>query len=330
MGQKEYEVISHNQIQYLNVFLVRLSHRTPHIHSDFELGWVLSGELTVKAEQSKSANLKAGDIFLINPMEMHEFAASNNSSLILTIQFSPHIMELVTTNVNNLFFEHEMCIGDYFADSQKSYDSLHAACLELAFLYFSHRPGYEFKCLSLVALIFSILQTNLPWEIQTEKKIQALQSRTKRMYDVIHFIDQNFQRKLLLNELAEKEHLSLTYLSHFIKDNFGMTFQKYVNSRRLEYACELLENTDRSILDISIESGFSDVRYLNQMFQALYGCTPKEFRNGLRTSGKTKSDFPETRQFIFPPRDSLSLISQYRTKIGKQIGLEKAFLYFYE
>lgn len=326
--KKEYEVIAHNHIQHLNLFLVRLSQRTVHIHQDFELGLILRGDLTVKVEQG-TALLSQNNTFLINPMEAHGFASPGNSALILAIQFSPHLLESVSQNVRNLRFEHEVRVWDYFVDDPQNYDKLHTVCLELAYRYLKHEPGYEYKCLSLVAMLFFILQSTLPWEIQSEKKLQALHSRMKRLFQITDFIDQNFQRKLLLNELAKKEQLSLTYLSHFFKDTLGMTFQEYVNKRRFEYACGLVEKTERSILDISIESGFSDVRYLNRMFYEHYGCMPKEYRNNRDATRQQPSIVRDTSQFIYPPEDSLLLISQFRNALLERMGNKLTFWQFF-
>lgn len=330
MPQKEYEVIVHNQMQFMNLFLVRLSHRTSHIHQEFELGLLLSGDLTVKTEEGGTAFLTEGDLFLINPMETHEFVSSRSGALILTIQFSPSFLADITPDIRSLRFGHGVRIRDYFAGKPNAYDKLRMVCFELAFLYFMHAPGYAYQCLSLVAMLFSALQLNLPWEIQSEQKVQALQSRTKRLFRIISFIEQNFQRKLLLGELAKEEHLSLTYCSHYFKDAFGMTFQDYVNTKRLEYACELLGTTKRSILDISIESGFSDVRYLNRMFQNLYGCSPKKYRNGLRNSGKSQAALLDTVQFIYSPEESLPLVEKFRTDLKKRAGREFTFEEFFE
>ena len=46
--KNEYEVIPNAQFQYLNVFLVHLFSRTPHLHRELELGIVLEGNLQVK------------------------------------------------------------------------------------------------------------------------------------------------------------------------------------------------------------------------------------------------------------------------------------------
>lgn len=76
--------------------------------------------------------------------------------------------------------------------------------------------------------------------------------------------------------MAQQENVTTTYLSHFIRDNLGMTFQEYVSSVRFERALKLLRDTTMCLTDNSIVSGFSDVKYLSRMLEAKFGKPVKE------------------------------------------------------
>ena len=70
----------------------------------------------------------------------------------------------------------------------------------------------------------------------------------------------------------------MSYLSHFFKSVFGMSFQSYVMKMRCEKARQLLLLTDFSLLDISIACGFSDIKYLNKGVARQFGCSPRQYR----------------------------------------------------
>lgn len=324
---REFEVVSHKRSRFLNLFLVRLSQRTMHIHRDFELGLVLRGEMQVQLEQRK-ARLSANDAFVINPMEAHAFSSQGEGALLLAIQLSPRLLETLIADFRGFRFDNARPVRARFAEAGREYELFRAVCLELAYQYLRHRPGYELPCMSLAGILLHTLRSAVPWELQTDKQRQALQLRMQRMSRITEAIDQGFQRKLLLRELAEQEGLSLSYLSGFFKDTLGVTFQEYVNRRRFEYACELIETTGRSILDISVESGFSDVRYLNRRFAEEYGCSPKEYRQS-RAARPTAADAAAgAAQFIYPAEDSLLLIGQLRSEQRERMGevpFEKVF-----
>ena len=57
-----------------------------------------------------------------------------------------------------------------------------------------------------------------------------------------------------------------------------MSFQEYLNKRRLEKALALMQDPNLSLLQICVECGFSDYRYLNRMFTKEFHCTITEYR----------------------------------------------------
>jgi AraC-like DNA-binding protein len=58
----------------------------------------------------------------------------------------------------------------------------------------------------------------------------------------------------------------------------NQTFQEYLNTLRLNHAKILVATTEKRLIDICIECGFSDYRYLYKAFKESFGCTPYEYR----------------------------------------------------
>jgi len=74
--------------------------------------------------------------------------------------------------------------------------------------------------------------------------------------------------------------------SHFMssfKQVTGLSFMKYLNQHRIQRAQALLAKTDRSIADISLDTGFCDQSYFGAVFRRLAGITPAAYRR--RTTG---------------------------------------------
>jgi len=70
----------------------------------------------------------------------------------------------------------------------------------------------------------------------SEDERTARQHKTERLRRILNYIDENYSDKVLLSEIAKRENLSMTYLSHFIKDNLNQTFQEYLNNIRFSHA----------------------------------------------------------------------------------------------
>ena len=88
----------------------------------------------------------------------------------------------------------------------------------------------------------------------------------------------NYNRKLTLNEIAEREHLSIYYLSHIIKEAAGLSFQDLLSYIRVEESEKLLLGTNKKIGTIAEETGFSAVRYYIKHFEHWFGMHPAEYR----------------------------------------------------
>ena len=58
----------------------------------------------------------------------------------------------------------------------------------------------------------------------------------------------------------------------------GSTFIEYLNYVRISHAERLLYRTDRSVLDVAMDVGFSSVSYFNRIFKRFRNCTPNDFR----------------------------------------------------
>ncbi len=68
-----------------------------------------------------------------------------------------------------------------------------------------------------------------------------------------------------------------TYTAKWFSDR-GENFNVYINNLRLEYAENLLRNTDESIVNIYTKSGFSTPHNFRRVFKLKYGCSPTEYR----------------------------------------------------
>lgn len=88
----------------------------------------------------------------------------------------------------------------------------------------------------------------------------------------------NYYRKLTLSEIADREHLSIYYLSHIIKEATGLSFQDLLSYIRVEESEKLLLGTNKKIGAIADETGFSAVRYYIKHFEQWFGMHPLEYR----------------------------------------------------
>lgn len=79
--------------------------------------------------------------------------------------------------------------------------------------------------------------------------------------------------------LADKVHLSPSYLSDLLKKETGKNTQEHIHFYLIEEAKNLLINTEKNINEIAYNLGFEYPQYFNKLFKKKIGKTPKEYRN---------------------------------------------------
>ena len=300
----EFEFIDYSKFKHLNVFLVELKYRTPHFHHHIEMGLVLRGRLNIKKGESHFL-LEENDVFILNPREPHELFAKDNNVLILAMQVSNKMFTSYYPEIKNIYFTE---LNLRIVLPPQKHQHLLSLMKELAFFYFKQEPFYELQCVISLNQILLFLMNNAPYKIISDSQQAVIHRHINRLNRIINYVEENYSRKLLLREIADKERLSLTYLSNFIKMHLGMPFQEYLNRTRLDHAVHLIEDTNMSIHEISMESGFSDVRYLNKFFTLRYGYPPKEHRRQYRNAHKAKTQPSASLQHFIPYEDAALLL----------------------
>lgn len=92
------------------------------------------------------------------------------------------------------------------------------------------------------------------------------------------YIEKNYHKPLTLQELADYLGINKSYFCTIFKKVTKQSFCTYTNNVRIEKSKYLLKNTEDSILDIALTTGFSSSSYFNNTFKKIVGQTPLEYR----------------------------------------------------
>lgn len=80
------------------------------------------------------------------------------------------------------------------------------------------------------------------------------------------------------SKMVELSGKSAGYLSHAFKTYMGETPTKYLNNIRLNYAANVISNSDEDITAIAYDSGFDSLSHFHHLFRKQFKLTPKQFR----------------------------------------------------
>lgn len=101
----------------------------------------------------------------------------------------------------------------------------------------------------------------------------------KRVTASIKHVNEYFSHDLSVAFLASQCGLSETHYSVLFKKQTGMNFVAYINTLRLNHACDLIsKDPNKKLSEIAEECGFRSQTYFNTMFKRHTGLTPSEYR----------------------------------------------------
>lgn len=300
------EAITFNNNLPVKVSLEKITDYPIHWHNSMEIIFVLKGSINAILESSEYV-LKEKSVEIINPDEAHKFYATSEDNLVLIFHFDQSFFEKYYHDMDNTFFYTTLSEPDH--QEQERDETLRELLSILACELIQKNDGYDDAIENTsVKLLFHLIN-NFHYLIydDNENKVNSLQF--KRYHRITKFIYNNYDNKISLSDIAEQEFLSSYYLSHEIKNMSGLSFKDFVNMIRVDESVKLLLGTDKTILDISEEVGFSHSRYYNKHFKKHYKITPLQYRKKYYL---TADKYETAKKFTeFPLSLSVDHLSKY-------------------
>ena len=100
----------------------------------------------------------------------------------------------------------------------------------------------------------------------------------KKAKQVTDFIHANFNRQIVLFELANLVELNEYHFCRMFKLSFAQTPQQYLMSIRIEYAKQALKTSTYSLAYIALMCGFANQSHFGRNFKQRVGVTPSSYR----------------------------------------------------
>lgn len=278
--KEEYEVLAYPKLQHVNGNIVHIVNRNAHVHRALELGLVLEGDGRVYLDERDFA-IGKGSLFFFNSNEPHQILATNQSGIkVAYLQMASSFCSEYLSCFRNLEILENDLTGILTPFQRKELTGL---MVQAVTDYMAEDSDlYGLHCICSICQLYSRLLSMVPYRQMTEAAYLARNKKMARLSRITEYIDQNYSEKITLAQLAAQENVTTTYLSHFIHDNLHMTFQEYVSSVRFERALKLLRDTSMCLTDVSVVSGFSDVKYLSRMLETYFGMSAQESCKQLR------------------------------------------------
>ncbi len=107
----------------------------------------------------------------------------------------------------------------------------------------------------------------------------ASPAETERFQKVFSYLIGNYQQEVSLRSVAKIANLTPTAFCRYFKNVTRKTLVKIVTEFRINQACQLLRNSEKSVNEICFECGFGNISYFNKTFKAITEYTPLQYRS---------------------------------------------------
>lgn len=244
---------------------------TLHINKFYEIYIFIDGNADYIVGGSLF-NLKRGDIIIINQYEVHKpvlkdvgpyerFYFLVPADTFDTFMYNPFV------NLSKKL----ILLSD--AERNKALDILYEINKTLGS---ADSNLANFKACGLFIQFISIIGKSLSKNNSNE--ILSIPNKLpKYIADILIYIDANLTEINTAEEIAKHFGITLTYLSSIFKNAIGTTIKSYIQTKKIAYAKELLDN-DFNVTEACYKSGFNDCSYFIKIFKQHIGVTPLNYR----------------------------------------------------
>jgi AraC-like DNA-binding protein len=253
-----------------------------HWHPEVEIILIKKGSYSFEINLENHI-LNEGDICFINSGVLHEISGITRSSLHDVIIFDSRILDFAYNDILEDEALSPFTSGKLefplIIRKEDEYYGVFLSILQTAMTYaIDSMQDWYIKCkLQLIQLIYYMEKYGL-----FEKRNATLTTKDKekieRYKKLVTYMENNYQKNITLDELADISNCNSQYLCRFFKEITNMSPISYLISLRIEQACKLLNETTLPVIDISLECGFDNVSYFIRKFKEITGTTPNQYR----------------------------------------------------
>lgn len=274
-GRKKEKIVYQNQMLHYGLYVPRpeayfLGDIPWHWHDEFEFGHILGGSMQYKTNHHEFI-LHEGDGIFVNSGVLHYL----------------HPLEPAEeVRLQSQFFDRSFLAGasgsildiKYIAPvlEQKQLDAVPLYCSDAGSAEFLEKlregaelsskgePFFELRLRSLFSKLWEMVYS---WAMDEKKNgtgFNALED--ERIKQMLSYIQEHYSEKITVQDIASSIHISERECYRLFQTSLGETPVEFMISLRLQKAQELLRYTDKSVLEVAVETGFGTSSYFGKIF----------------------------------------------------------------
>ncbi len=266
-GNHQYNSINENSL-----YLVA----NMHFHDEIEILYVKEGDFFIETP-GKKYSIEPGSVVFISTGTPHSTMTQSLSGAYDFIQFR---LEDYFNSAEKYAYKYLPILAAYEdAPPVVVFEKGSEICgfmQEIINEYLNKNTAYDVYINSAIYKIIGFLYRA---GVLVKPKENFDKKQIKRMIPILEYIDENCGNDITLDDVSNAFGFNPSYFSRVFKSAAGMGYSDYLNFVRIHKAEILLKESDLSIVDIAVNTGFSSASYFNKVFKRIKNCSPTQYRN---------------------------------------------------
>lgn len=244
-----------------------------HWHTEYEIIRIMKGEFSMILNGMQLA-AKEGDLILLPGGMLHGGYPKMC------------VYECIVFDMQTLIMQNHLCkryldnfVIDNFvifcvSDEKNMYLTQSA---DVLFDCMQREPeGYKLIALGILCQIFGTLLERGLYTKNVETAVDT--PHIRQFKTVLSFIEERYSGSITLDELSRTAGMTPKYFCRFFRQMSRRSPIEYLNYYRIEKACEMLADEDKTIADVAFSCGFNDISYFIKTFKKHKDTTPGKYR----------------------------------------------------
>jgi AraC-like DNA-binding protein len=248
-----------------------------HWHIEYEILFIRQGRFLISLDGEKYL-LKEHDVCFITDGVLH--GGTPDDCIYDCIVFN---MELLRhRNYQDDIFlrkivHHQLYIVPVIHSEQiQNHETVIPLFMSLFPMLKNKKNGYQLYASGVLRYFFSLIESDGLYKTDAFTGAYGYQ-RSRQLKAALDLIETSYQNALSLEELSKAAGLSPKYFCLFFRKLTGRTPIDYLNFFRIGKACFQIAEGDDSLLDISLNCGFTDYSYFIRVFKKYKGISPRKY-----------------------------------------------------
>ncbi len=247
----------------------------------YEIGFLIEGDRRI-ITPTGTYSVHSGYISSIAPFIYHRtISLSTKEYISILMKFTPDFVKpfndiLGPQIIDSLFTNPLRTFSE--KDREKIFDLANELLCDYDDIgeYFEDNTYKRFKIQNkLFRLLMEIYEKGIIDEKNSSVHNAPL---SESILEAVYYIEKNYKNDIKIEDVAEISGYSVSYFSRLFNSQIGIPFSEYLCVTRLKHVQHMLLKTDKSVMDIALECGFSYPGNMTSSFKSKFGMTPLQFR----------------------------------------------------